>query len=162
RGPALPPLHGEAPVRARLLVGLRQCRSGERRLLAAPHGGDRRPLPARGPPRRHGRGLLLGRLPPGLDPPRAAPLAPPPPGGRGLVAQPEDGRAPTQPLRRGNEAVERGDRRAARLRPLRHRAADRRAHRLDHVRSVAYDHFYAYEELSDTLRSWAEEAPSLC
>ena len=30
------------------------------------------------------------------------------------------------------------------------------------VRTVAYDHFYAYEELSDTLRSWAEEAPTLC
>ena len=30
------------------------------------------------------------------------------------------------------------------------------------MRSVAYDHFYAYEELSDTLRSWAEEAPKLC
>jgi murein tripeptide amidase MpaA len=30
------------------------------------------------------------------------------------------------------------------------------------VRSVAYDHFYAYEELSDTLRTWAEEAPTLC
>ena len=29
------------------------------------------------------------------------------------------------------------------------------------MRSVAYDHFYAYEELSDTLRSWAEEAPKL-
>jgi murein tripeptide amidase MpaA len=30
------------------------------------------------------------------------------------------------------------------------------------VRPVAYDHFYAYDELSDTLRTWAEEAPSLC
>ena len=30
------------------------------------------------------------------------------------------------------------------------------------MRSVAYDHFYAYEELTDTLRSWAEEAPKLC
>jgi murein tripeptide amidase MpaA len=30
------------------------------------------------------------------------------------------------------------------------------------VRAVAYDHFYAYEELTDTLRSWAEEAPGLC
>jgi murein tripeptide amidase MpaA len=30
------------------------------------------------------------------------------------------------------------------------------------VRPVSYDHFYAYEELSDTLRSWAEEAPALC
>jgi hypothetical protein len=30
------------------------------------------------------------------------------------------------------------------------------------VRSVAYDHFYAYDELTDTLRTWAEEAPALC
>jgi murein tripeptide amidase MpaA len=30
------------------------------------------------------------------------------------------------------------------------------------VRSVAYEHFYAYDELSDTLRTWAEEAPTLC
>jgi murein tripeptide amidase MpaA len=27
---------------------------------------------------------------------------------------------------------------------------------------VAYDHFYAYDELTDTLRSWADEAPKLC
>ena len=27
---------------------------------------------------------------------------------------------------------------------------------------MAYDHFYAYEELTDTLRTWAEEAPNLC
>ncbi|HEX6662494.1 MAG TPA: M14 family metallopeptidase [Gaiellaceae bacterium] len=30
------------------------------------------------------------------------------------------------------------------------------------VPPVSYDHFYAYDELSDTLRSWAEEAPALC
>jgi murein tripeptide amidase MpaA len=30
------------------------------------------------------------------------------------------------------------------------------------VRPVAYDHFYVYDELSDTLRTWATEAPSLC
>jgi Zinc carboxypeptidase len=30
------------------------------------------------------------------------------------------------------------------------------------VRPVAYDHFYAYDELSETLRTWAEEAPKLC
>jgi hypothetical protein len=30
------------------------------------------------------------------------------------------------------------------------------------VRSVSYDHFYAYDELSDLLRAWAEEAPQLC
>jgi len=30
------------------------------------------------------------------------------------------------------------------------------------VRSVAYDHFYAYDELTDTLRTWSEEAPNLC
>ena len=30
------------------------------------------------------------------------------------------------------------------------------------MRSVAYDHFYGYDELSETLRSWADEAPKLC
>jgi hypothetical protein len=30
------------------------------------------------------------------------------------------------------------------------------------VRPVAYDHFYAYDELTDTLRTWAEEASTLC
>jgi murein tripeptide amidase MpaA len=29
------------------------------------------------------------------------------------------------------------------------------------VRPVAYDHFYAYDELTDTLRGWATEAPGL-
>jgi Zinc carboxypeptidase len=30
------------------------------------------------------------------------------------------------------------------------------------VRSVAYDHFYTYDELTETLRAWAEEVPELC
>ena len=30
------------------------------------------------------------------------------------------------------------------------------------MRPVAYDHFYGYDELSETLRAWAEEAPQLC
>ena len=30
------------------------------------------------------------------------------------------------------------------------------------MRPVAYDHFYAYDELTDTLRAWANEAPQLC
>jgi hypothetical protein len=30
------------------------------------------------------------------------------------------------------------------------------------LRPVAYDHFYAYDELSETLQAWAEEAPQLC
>ncbi|TML97893.1 MAG: carboxypeptidase [Actinobacteria bacterium] len=30
------------------------------------------------------------------------------------------------------------------------------------MQPVAYDHFYAYDELSDMLRTWAEEAPRLC
>jgi murein tripeptide amidase MpaA len=30
------------------------------------------------------------------------------------------------------------------------------------VRAVAYDHFYAYDELTETLRAWAQEAPALC
>jgi len=30
------------------------------------------------------------------------------------------------------------------------------------LQPVAYDHFYGYDELSATLRSWAQEAPQLC
>jgi hypothetical protein len=30
------------------------------------------------------------------------------------------------------------------------------------VRDVAYDHFYAYDELTQTLHTWADEAPKLC
>ena len=30
------------------------------------------------------------------------------------------------------------------------------------MRPVAYDHFYGYDELTDTLRAWADEAPQLC
>ena len=51
-------------------------------------------------------------------------------GRRGLVAQPEDGRAADRPLPRGHEADERGDRRPARLRPARHEAAAARNRRL--------------------------------
>ena len=30
------------------------------------------------------------------------------------------------------------------------------------MRAVEFDHFYAYDELTETLRAWAEEAPELC
>ena len=30
------------------------------------------------------------------------------------------------------------------------------------MRPVAYDHFYGYDELTETLRAWADEAPGLC
>ena len=30
------------------------------------------------------------------------------------------------------------------------------------MRPVAFDHFYGYDELTETLRAWAEEAPRLC
>jgi murein tripeptide amidase MpaA len=30
------------------------------------------------------------------------------------------------------------------------------------VNSVSYDHFYSYDELTETLRAWADEAPNLC
>ena len=76
RGAALPPLHGEAPLRARLLGELR---GGGRQLAArlrdAAHRGDGRPLRRARLPLRHGLGLLLRRLPPGLDPLGAAPRA---------------------------------------------------------------------------------------
>ena len=49
---------------------------------------------------------------------------------RGLVAQPGDGRAAARAVRRGHEAVERGDRRADRLRPARHGPAAARDRRV--------------------------------
>ncbi len=30
------------------------------------------------------------------------------------------------------------------------------------MRAVAYDHFYGYQELTETLQGWAREAPALC
>jgi hypothetical protein len=30
------------------------------------------------------------------------------------------------------------------------------------VRAVAFDHFYSYDELTELLRAWADEAPALC
>jgi len=30
------------------------------------------------------------------------------------------------------------------------------------LRAVSYDHFYGYDELTETLRDWADEAPTLC
>ena len=30
------------------------------------------------------------------------------------------------------------------------------------MRAVSYDHFYGYDELTETLRDWADEAPTLC
>ena len=63
------------------------------RLRGVPHRGDGHPLPLGQLPVRHGRGLLLGRLPARVDPLGAAPAPPDPDGRRRLVAQPGDGRA---------------------------------------------------------------------
>ena len=71
-GAALPPLHGEVPVRARVLGAVQRRRRHARRLLRAADRGDQRPLPLGRLPRGHGRGLLLGRLPARLDPRGAA------------------------------------------------------------------------------------------
>ena len=84
-------------------------------------------------PRRHGRRLLLGRLPARLDPLGPAAPAPDRHGRGGLVAQPGDRRAAARALPRGHEAVERGDRRPHRLRPARHGAAAARDRRLKPV-----------------------------
>jgi len=78
---------------------------------------------------RHGRRLLLGRLPARLDPLDAAPLAPRARDRRGLVAEPRDRRAPARPLLRGHAALERGGGGSARLHAARHRAARPRAER---------------------------------
>ena len=67
-------------------------------------------LPARQLPHRHGRRLLLRRLPARVDPLGAAPLLSRRRGGGGLVAAARDGRAAAGPLPRGHAADERGDR----------------------------------------------------
>ncbi len=84
--PALPPLLGEARLRARLLGPLPVGRRDAGRLRGAADRRDGDPLPGGEPPRRHGRRLLLGRLPPRVDPRRAGTRPPAPRGGRGLVA----------------------------------------------------------------------------
>ncbi len=87
----LPPVLGQARLRDRLLDALPVGRWHARRLRGAADGGNRHPLPRGEPPRGHGRRLLLRRLPPRLDPRRAAPRSPPSRGGRGLVAAAGDG-----------------------------------------------------------------------
>ena len=73
RGAALPPLHGEAALRARLLVELRGG-AGQlaARLRDAADGGDRHPLRPARLRRRHGLRLLLRRLSARVDPLGAA------------------------------------------------------------------------------------------
>ena len=122
RGAALPPLHRQAPVRARVLGPLPRRRRHGGRLLGAADRGDRHPLPERELPLGHGLGLLLGGLPARLDPLGAAAPVADPRRGRGLVAPARDRGAPARPLPRGNAADERGDRRPARLRAVRHGA----------------------------------------
>ena len=75
RGDPLPPLRGEAPLRARLLGPLQRGRRHPRRLRGVPHRRDRRPLPPLRLPRRHGSRLLLGRLPARVGAQGAAPPA---------------------------------------------------------------------------------------
>src|SRR6266536_1450321 len=161
RGLSLPALRGEAQLRAGILVPLRGGRPGQRRLRRATDDRDGDAVPARRPPRRHGRRLLLRRLSPRVDPPCTAAHLPDPRSGGGLVAQQRDGRHPPQALRRGDEAFERGDRRASGLRAERHGTVDRGARR-SFVTPVAYDHFYEYDELSATLQAWASESHQLC
>src|SRR5204862_4268964 len=79
----------------------------------------------------HGRGVLLGGLLTGVDPLGPAPRLPRARDRRGLVAERSDRGAPTRPVHRGNPAVERGDRIAARLPAPGHRAFAPRARRLD-------------------------------
>ena len=113
-----------------VLGPLRAGRRHGGRLLRAADRGDRHPLPGRELPLRHGLGLLLGGLPPCVDPLRAAAPVPDPRRRRELVAQPRDRGAPAGPLPRGDAADERGDRGAARLRAVGHWPAAARARRL--------------------------------
>ncbi len=92
---------------------------------------SRLPVPARRLPRRHGRGLLLRRLPEGLDPGRAGARVSACRGRGRLVATEGDRRVPQRPLRPWHAPLERGDRRRGRLRSARHGPARRRAVRID-------------------------------
>ena len=83
------------------------------------------------PPRRHGRGVLLGRLSARVDPGRAGGRVPPAGGRPRLVAERGDRRAAPRPLPRGHAADDRRGRRANRLRPAGHGAARRRPRRLN-------------------------------
>ena len=64
----LPPLHREAPVRARLLVAVPRGRGHVGGLRRPADRGDGLRLPRGRVRRGHGRGLLLGRLPARVDP----------------------------------------------------------------------------------------------
>ena len=111
RGAALPPLHREAPVRARVLGRFPEdggTPAGYSERLTSATGIH---YPAENYPLGHGFGLLLRRLPPGLDPFGPAPAPPARRGRRGLVAQPRDGGAAARALPRGDASHERGDRR---------------------------------------------------
>ena len=130
RGGALPPLRGEAALRARVLDAVPGVRGKPRGLRGVAHRRDRRPLPLERLPVRHGRRLLLGRLPARLDPLGPAPPLPDRHDRPGLVAQPGDRRVPARALLGGHEALVRGDRGPHRLRPVRHRAAAARSRRL--------------------------------
>src|SRR5204862_6878259 len=149
------------PVRARFLGTL----PGGRRLgggvFGTPDRCDRRRIPLRRLSRRHGRGLLLRRLPARVDPVGAAPRVPRAGGWRRLVAARGNGRTAARALQRGHAPVERGDRRAAGVRPARHDAAPRRARRLSYLADVSFDRFYRYDELTKALEAWAAEYPKL-
>src|SRR5207248_6778622 len=136
RGAALPALRREAPLRARVLVALRAGRRNPGGLRRAARGGDRPPLPPRRLPRRHGRRLLLRRLPTGVDPLDPAPRPPRRRDRRGLVAARRDRRAPALALLRGDAPDERGGRRATRLRAARRQAARRPAEWLEDQRAL--------------------------
>lgn len=130
RGAPLPPLHRQVPVRAGVLGPLPGRRRHRGRLLRAADRGDRHPLSERELPLRHGLGLLLGGLPPRLDPLGAAARVAGQGRGRGLVAPARNRRAPARAFPRGDEADKRGDREPARLRAVRHGSPAARARRV--------------------------------
>ena len=103
RGAALSPLRGEAALRARLLVAVQRRRRRCGRLRAAAHRGDGHPLPQGQLPLGHGCRVLLGRLPPRLDPLCAAARTPDRHRGRRLVAQSRHRRPPARLFREGTK-----------------------------------------------------------
>ncbi len=77
-----------------------------RGVRGVPDRGDRDPLPQRRVPERHGRRLLLGRLPARMDPLGATAPAPDRHGRCRVVAEPGDRPDPRRPLQRRDQADE--------------------------------------------------------
>ena len=137
--------------------GIGSRRTGHfRRVLREAQRGNGGPVSIRRVPRRHGRGLLLGGLPAGVDSLGAAPRAP---GARGRadwwrLRRPASACGPCSPRERDPRA-RRSQRGSASIRSTRSRSSP------SSVPDVAFDRFHRYDELTEILQGWAEERPEV-